>query len=81
MGSTSSRSGAISSTVLPSSSARPTCTGQDECHGFGIVPTALGKLMRDELLRVWGDGTAERDLLCIEDFQAPSALCSTNQRK
>lgn len=42
--------------------------GQAERAGFGIVPTAFGKLVRDETLHVWGDGSAERDYLYIEDF-------------
>jgi UDP-glucose 4-epimerase len=42
--------------------------GQDERPGFGIVPTAFGKLVRSETLHVWGDGSAERDYLYIDDF-------------
>lgn len=42
--------------------------GQDERPGFGIVPTAFGKLMRGETLQVWGDGSAERDYLFVDDF-------------
>lgn len=42
--------------------------GQDERPGFGIVPAAFGKLVRGETLRVWGDGSAERDYLYIDDF-------------
>lgn len=42
--------------------------GQTERAGFGIIPTAYGKLMRDEVLRVWGDGSAQRDYLYVEDF-------------
>jgi UDP-glucose 4-epimerase len=42
--------------------------GQEERPGFGIVPTAFGKLVRGETLRVWGDGSAERDYLYIDDF-------------
>lgn len=42
--------------------------GQDERPGFGIVPTAFGKLLRGETLHVWGDGSAERDYLYIDDF-------------
>lgn len=42
--------------------------GQDERPGFGIVPAAFGKLMRGETLHVWGDGSAERDYLYIDDF-------------
>lgn len=42
--------------------------GQIERPGFGIVPTAFGTLMRGETLHVWGDGSAERDYLYIDDF-------------
>jgi UDP-glucose 4-epimerase len=42
--------------------------GQQERPGFGIVPTAFGKLVRGETLHVWGDGSAERDYLFIDDF-------------
>jgi UDP-glucose 4-epimerase len=42
--------------------------GQDERPGFGIVPAAFGKLVRGEALHVWGDGSAERDYLYIDDF-------------
>lgn len=42
--------------------------GQSERSGFGIVPTALGKIQRREALRVWGDGSAVRDYLYIDDL-------------
>jgi UDP-glucose 4-epimerase len=42
--------------------------GQRERAGFGIVPAAMGKILRNETLHVWGDGSAERDYLYIEDF-------------
>jgi UDP-glucose 4-epimerase len=42
--------------------------GQVERPGFGIVPRAFGTLMRGETLHVWGDGSAERDYLYIDDF-------------
>lgn len=42
--------------------------GQFERAGFGVVPAALGKLSRGEVLHVWGDGSAERDYLYIDDF-------------
>jgi UDP-glucose 4-epimerase len=32
------------------------------------VPAAFGKLLRGEVLHVWGDGSAERDYLYIDDF-------------
>ncbi|MGH8213192.1 MAG: NAD-dependent epimerase/dehydratase family protein [Rhodanobacteraceae bacterium] len=42
--------------------------GQAERTGFGIVPAAFGKILRGETLHVWGDGSAERDYLYIDDF-------------
>lgn len=42
--------------------------GQNERQGFGIVPTAFGKLVRGETLHVWGDGSIQRDYLYIDDF-------------
>lgn len=41
---------------------------QYERAGFGIVPAALGKVLRGEALHVWGDGSAQRDYLYIDDF-------------
>jgi len=55
-----------SATVLrPSNLYGP---GQEARSGFGIVPTVFGKLVRGETLHVWGDGSAERDYLYIDDF-------------
>lgn len=42
--------------------------GQPEREGFGVVPAAFGKLSRGELLHVWGNGSATRDFLYIDDF-------------
>lgn len=42
--------------------------GQTQRAGFGIVPTAFGKLLRGETLQVWGDGSARRDYLYVDDF-------------
>ncbi|MEO9214613.1 MAG: NAD-dependent epimerase/dehydratase family protein [Rhodanobacter sp.] len=47
--------------------------GQLERAGFGIVPAGFGKMLRDETLVVWGDGSATRDYLFIDDFVA---LCT-----
>lgn len=44
--------------------------GQDEKSNFGIVPTCFGKMLRNEILSVWGDGSAIRDYLFIDDFIA-----------
>ena len=42
--------------------------GQAEKVGFAIIPTALGKLRRGETLHVWGDGSARRDYIFIDDL-------------
>jgi UDP-glucose 4-epimerase len=42
--------------------------GQVERAGFGIIPAAFGALARGDSLRIWGDGSAERDYLYIDDF-------------
>lgn len=42
--------------------------GQTERVGFGIIPAAFGKILRGETLHVWGDGSARRDYLYIDDF-------------
>ncbi len=46
--------------------------GQTERKGFGIVPAAFGRIVRGGELNVWGDGSAVRDYLYIDDF---IALC------
>ena len=46
--------------------------GQIERKGFGIVPSGFGRIARGEELNVWGDGSAVRDYLYIDDF---IALC------
>lgn len=44
--------------------------GQGERPGFGVIPAAFGKLVRGEELHVWGDGSARRDYLYIDDFSS-----------
>jgi UDP-glucose 4-epimerase len=46
--------------------------GQTERAGFGIIPAGFGKIARNEVLTVWGDGSTIRDYLYIDDF---IALC------
>jgi UDP-glucose 4-epimerase len=55
-------------TVLRPSNIYGPC--QKEHVGFGIVPTGLGKIRSEEVLPVWGDGSAIRDYLYIDDFVA-----------
>ena len=44
--------------------------GQSERAGFGIIPAGLGRISRGETLPIWGDGSAIRDYLHIDDFVA-----------
>lgn len=63
--------GASATILRPSNLYGP---GQPERAGFGIVPAAMGKILRGETLHIWGDGSAERDYLYIDDFVR---LCMT----
>ena len=47
--------------------------GQPERPGFGVIPAAFGKILRNETLHVWGDGTARRDYVYIGDL---ARLCT-----
>ncbi|GLQ47107.1 NAD-dependent dehydratase [Dyella lipolytica] len=60
-----SQFGGAATVLRPSNIYGP---GQTERAGFGIVPTSFGKIVRGEHLTVWGDGTAIRDYLYIDDF-------------
>lgn len=42
--------------------------GQTARQGFGIIPTAFNKIIKDEALEIWGDGSAIRDYLYVADF-------------
>lgn len=42
--------------------------GQTARKGFGIIPTAFNKIINDEPIEIWGDGSAVRDYLYIDDF-------------
>jgi UDP-glucose 4-epimerase len=65
----SSQYGGAATVLRPSNLYGP---GQPEKEGFGIIPATLGKALRSETLSIWGDGTAVRDYLYIDDF---IALC------
>lgn len=41
--------------------------GQPERAGFGIIPAAMGAMLRHETLHIWGNGTARRDYVYIND--------------
>ena len=42
--------------------------GQIAKSGFGIIPAALGCILRGEPLTIWGNGEAVRDYLFIDDM-------------
>lgn len=44
--------------------------GQPERAGFGVIPHAFGAIQRGTALTVWGDGSAARDYLYIDDLVA-----------
>ncbi|WP_346948356.1 NAD-dependent epimerase/dehydratase family protein [Dyella sp.] len=57
---------ASSATVIrPSNVYGP---GQALRVGFGVIPNGFAKLKRDEAMEIWGDGSATRDYLYIDDF-------------
>jgi UDP-glucose 4-epimerase len=64
-----SQCGGTATIVRPSNIYGP---GQTERTGFGIVPAGFGKTLRGETLTVWGDGSAIRDYLYIDDL---TTLC------
>lgn len=42
--------------------------GQPERPGFGVIPAAFGKILRNETLHIWGDGSVRRDYVYIDDL-------------
>lgn len=42
--------------------------GQHARSGFGIIPTALDCIFNKKPISIWGDGSAVRDYLYIDDF-------------
>lgn len=42
--------------------------GQPEHAGFGVIPAAFGRLSRGETMHVWGDGSARRDYVYVDDL-------------
>ena len=42
--------------------------GQTERTGFAVIPTGFGKILHNRALAVWGDGSAIRDYLYVDDF-------------
>lgn len=44
--------------------------GQPPRQGFGIIPAALDCALHGQALTIWGDGSAVRDYLYIDDFLA-----------
>lgn len=42
--------------------------GQLPKAGFGVIPNGFEKIRRQDPMQIWGDGTATRDYLYIDDF-------------
>lgn len=42
--------------------------GQSARSGFAIIPTAMQRILQGEALSIWGDGSARRDYLYIDDL-------------
>lgn len=42
--------------------------GQSARSGFAIIPTAMQRILQGEALAIWGDGSARRDYLYVEDL-------------
>lgn len=51
---------------------------QPERRGFGVIPAAFGAMLRGETLHVWGDGSAQRDYIYIDDLVELCTLALTN---
>ncbi|MEN1957587.1 NAD-dependent epimerase/dehydratase family protein [Luteimonas changyuni] len=65
IGAWSAQTGASAVILRPSNIYGP---GQSGRAGFAIIPTAFDRILRDESLAIWGDGSARRDYLYIEDL-------------
>lgn len=48
--------------------------GQPYISGFGLIRTVFEHLLKNTPIEIWGDGTAKRDYLYIEDFVAANLL-------
>ncbi|MFC5440847.1 NAD-dependent epimerase/dehydratase family protein [Rhodanobacter ginsenosidimutans] len=70
-----SQSGGKATILRPSNVYGP---GQPERKGFGVIPAAFGTMLRGETLHVWGDGSAQRDYVYIDDLVELCALVLTN---
>lgn len=51
--------------------------GQPERKGFGVIPAAFGTILRNEVMHIWGDGTARRDYIYIDDLVELCSLALT----
>ena len=48
--------------------------GQPYIKGFGLIRTVFEHLLTNTAVEIWGDGSAKRDYLYIEDFVAANLL-------
>lgn len=68
------QSGGKATILRPSNVYGP---GQPERKGFGVIPAAFGTMLRGEVLHIWGDGTARRDYIYIDDLVKLCTLALT----
>lgn len=68
------QSGGRATILRPSNVYGP---GQPERKGFGVIPAALGTMLRGEVLHIWGDGSARRDYIYIDDLVELCTLALT----
>jgi len=54
--------------------------GQPERRGFGVIPAAFGTMLRGEVMHIWGDGTARRDYVYIDDLVELCSLVLTTPK-
>lgn len=65
IGAWSAQTGGRAVVLRPSNIYGPGQTGR---AGFAIIPTAFDRLLRDVPLAIWGDGSARRDYVYIDDL-------------
>lgn len=68
------QAGGRASILRPSNVYGP---GQPERKGFGVIPAAFGTMLRNEVMHIWGDGTARRDYIYIDDLVELCTLALT----
>lgn len=65
IGAWSAQAGGRATILRPSNVYGP---GQSGRAGFAVIPTAFDRLLHDAPLSIWGDGSARRDYVYIDDL-------------